>query len=410
MISAGIFALLGQVAELSNRWFPLIFFVWAIITTFSAYSYIKYSQHYPSAGGIGMYLVKAYGKGVLPTVAALMMILSMVINQSLVARTFGTYTMQLFGGSTNSWIVPLLGVGLLIFSLLINLSSNFIIQTFTSVTSLIKIIGLVVFSLGGFIAANFVVDLAEVDTQAPELMPVHYIAAVALSILAFKGFTTITNNGKEIRHPKKNVGRAIILSIIISLIAYLLIAFAVSSALTVSEIITAKDYALAEASKPVFEGFGLWFTVILAIIATVTGIIASVFAVSRLIAMLADMELIPHKPLKKDINTQQQTIFYTVIIAIILTVLFDLTRIASLGAILYLIMDMIIHYGLGKKLSKDIDSNKLIVWSAFILDGIVLSAFLYIKITTDLLVVIVSGVIIISLFVMQKVFLTQKSS
>ncbi len=36
MIGAGIFALLGQVAELSGTWFPYIFIVGAVVSGFSA--------------------------------------------------------------------------------------------------------------------------------------------------------------------------------------------------------------------------------------------------------------------------------------------------------------------------------------------------------------------------------------
>ena len=63
MISAGIFALTGQVAELAGKLFPLAFFVGAIVTAFSAYSYVKMSNAYPSAAGIAMILEKAYGRG-----------------------------------------------------------------------------------------------------------------------------------------------------------------------------------------------------------------------------------------------------------------------------------------------------------------------------------------------------------
>ena len=404
MISAGIFALLGQIAELSNQWIFLIFLVGAIVTGFSAYSYIKFSQNYPSAGGIGMYLVKAYGKGVLSSVGALMMILSMVINQSLVAKTFGSYTMQIFNGSSNTWMISILGVGLLIFALIINLMRNSYIQTLTSIMSVIKILGLVLFAAGGLFAARFAFQLPEVSETAGSLSIAHYIAATALAVIAFKGFTTITNNGDEIVKPKVNVGKAIIFSIIISLVVYIVVTFGVTANLSVSEIIASKDYALAEAARPVFSGLGLWFTVILAILATITGIIASVFAVSRLIAMLANMHMIPHKKLSKNIRTQQQTIFYTVGLAIILTILFDLTRIASLGVFLYLVMDMMIHYGLVVKMKKEIKVNPWIVWSALILDFVILLGFLYIKMTTDLLVVIVAAVIIIALFIIQKLF------
>ena len=408
MISAGIFALLGQIAELSNQWIFLIFLVGAVVTGFSAYSYIKFSQNYPSAGGIGMYLVKAYGKGVFSSVGALMMILSMVINQSLVAKTFGSYTMQIFGGTSDAWIISLLGVGLLIFALIINLLSNSFIQTFTSIMSVIKILGLVLFAAGGLFAARFAFRLPEVSETAESLNFAHYIAATALAVIAFKGFTTITNNGDEIIKPKVNVGKAIMFSIMISLVVYIVVTFGVTANLSVSQIIAAKDYALAEAARPVFSGLGLWFTVILAILATITGIIASVFAVSRLIAMLANMHMIPHKEISENIKTQQQTIFYTVGLAIILTMLFDLTRIASLGVFLYLVMDMMIHYGLVVKMKDEIKVNRWIVWSALILDLVILVGFLYIKITTDLLVVIVAVIIIMILFFVQKLFFKLK--
>lgn len=119
MIGAEIFALTGQVAELAGRYFPLAFFVAAIVTAFSAYSYIKMSNAYPSAGGIAMYLEKAYGRGAITRASAILMALSMVINESLVARTFGTYALQLFDIPATSLLVPALGVGLIIFAFII---------------------------------------------------------------------------------------------------------------------------------------------------------------------------------------------------------------------------------------------------------------------------------------------------
>lgn len=42
MIGAGILALTGQIAELAGEWFPFAFLVAAIISGFSAYSYVKH--------------------------------------------------------------------------------------------------------------------------------------------------------------------------------------------------------------------------------------------------------------------------------------------------------------------------------------------------------------------------------
>lgn len=293
MIGAGIFALLGQVAELSGEMFPFIFLIGAVIAGFSAYSYIKMSNAYPSAGGIAMYLKKAYGKGVITASAALMMALSMVINESLVARTFGTYTLQLFDVADNTLLIPLLGVLLIVAAFIINISGNNFIEKSSLTMAIVKIGGIAVFAIAGLWASGFSVDKA-IPSTLPDYTWTSYLGAIALSILAYKGFTTITNSGDEIVKPHKNVGRAIVISLLICTVIYLLVSFAVSSSLSIPEIIKAKNYSLAEAARPAFGDYGLWFTVGIAIVATISGIIASIFAVSRMTTMLTNMKLIPH--------------------------------------------------------------------------------------------------------------------
>lgn len=410
MIGAGIFALLGQVAELSGQWFPIAFLVGAIISGFSAYSYIKLSNAYPSAGGIAMYLKKIYGKGALTASGALLMAFSMVINESLVARTFGSYTLQLFDIEGDSLWVPILGVVLLIVAFLINISGNKIIGKSSLVMAILKIGGISIFAIGGLWAAGFSFSQV-VPSSSLSAYPVsNYLGALALSILAYKGFTTITNSGGEIVNPKKNVGRAIIISLAICTLIYLLVAFAVSSNLSIEEIIQAKDYSLAEASKPAFGKYGLWFTVGIAIVATISGVVASVFAVSRMTAMLTNMDLIPHNHFGMSGGIQKHMIVYTVVSAIVLTVLFDLTRITSLGAILYLVMDIGIHYGILKNLRKEIKANVSIIITAIILDLILLGAFLWIKISSDVLVVIVAAVFMVLIYFGEKWFLTRSTA
>lgn len=409
MIGAGIFALLGQVAELSGKWFPYIFIVGAIISAFSAYSYIKVSNAYPSSGGIAMILMKAYGKTTLTASASVLMALSMIINESLVARTFGSYTMQLFDGIESPIWPPVLGVALLIIAYIINVSGNKVIEKTSQFMAVIKIGGIVVFAIGGLWAANFVFeDLIPATTGATDYSTASYIGAIALSILAYKGFTTITNSGGEITNPHKNVGRSIVISLAICTVVYFLVAIAVNSSLSIQEIIDAKDYSLAEAARPAFGNFGLYFTVGIAIIATISGVIASIFAVSRMTAMLTDMKLIPHSHFGMSGSVQKHMLLYIVVIAISLTIFFDLSRIASIGAIFYLVMDMIIHWGVYKHLRKEVKASGVILISALILDLIVLTAFLWIKASSDIIVVIVSIVGIIIVFAGEKWFLHWK--
>jgi amino acid transporter len=406
MIGAGIFALLGQVAELSGTWFPYIFIIGALISGFSAYSYIKVSNAYPSAGGIAMILMKAYGKTTLTAAASVLMAFSMIINESLVARTFGSYTLQIFDMEKNSLWVPALGVALLILAYIINVSGNKVIGKTSQFMAIVKIAGIIVFAIGGLWAAQFTFKaLIPGSNEIENYSAASFIGAIALSILAYKGFTTITNSGGEITKPHKNVGRSIIISLLICTIVYFLVAIAVNASLTISEIVKAKDYSLAEAARPAFGIYGLYFTVGIAIVATISGVIASIFAVSRMTAMLTDMKLIPHGHLGMSGSIQKHMLIYIVVIAITLTIFFDLSRIASIGAIFYLVMDMIVHWGVFKHLRKDVNANGIILISALLLDLIVLIAFLWVKANSDIFVVIVSAIGIILVFAAEKWFL-----
>jgi amino acid transporter len=407
MIGAGILALTGQIAELAGTLFPLAFLAAAVVTSFSAYSYVKLSNAYPSAGGIAMFLQKAYGKGVMTAAGALLMYFSMVINQSLVARTFGTYTVQLFNIDPDSWIIPALAVGLLIFAFLLNISGNRMVGLFSLIMAFIKIGGIVLFAVGGLWVAD--ISLETTSSATTDTSVTGFIAAMALAILAYKGFTTITNSGSEIVDPHKNVGRAIIISIAICVIIYILVALAVSANLSLEEIIVAKDYALAQAAKPVFGEYGLWFTVVLAIVATTSGVIASVFAVSRMLAMLTDMKLVPHSHFGMPGTIQNHTLVYTIVIAIFLTIFFDLSRIASLGAIFYLLMDIAIHWGVFRHLRKEINANAGILLTAIVFDVIVLGAFLKIKADTDTMVIYIALIGILVIFIGERLFLRHRN-
>ncbi|WP_281969020.1 APC family permease [Roseovarius nanhaiticus] len=406
MIGAGIFALTGQIAELAGPFFPLSFIVGAIVTAFSAYSYIKVSNAYPSAGGIAMILQKAYGPTTIAAGAALLMALSMVINESLVARTFATYLLRGLGLDQSGWMVPALAVGLIVFAYLINAAGNKSVGLFSIVMAVIKVGGIALFGAAALWAGGISFEAAS-DQQSTQITG--FIASVALSILAFKGFTTITNSGAEVTKPHRNVGRAIVASIGICVLVYLLVAFAVGSSLSLEEIVAAKDYALAEAAGPTLGQTGFYLTVLLALVATSSGLIASIFAVSRMLAMLTEMKLIPHSHFGMPGKIRDHTLVYTVVIAGVLAVFFDLSRIASLGVFFYLVMDMIIHWGVFRHLKDDIGARGWVMLSAIALDVIVLAAFSAMKWQSDPLIVFVSLGLMGAVFIFEWLFLRNRS-
>jgi len=139
----------------------------------------------------------------------------------------------------------------------------------------------------------------------------------------------------------------------------------------------------------------MWFTVGIAVIATATGLLASTFAVSRMLAMLTEMKLIPHSHFGMPGNIQNHTLVYTVVIAAVLAAVFDLSRIASMGAIFYLMMDITVHWGVLRHLHEDVGASRAVLGAAIGLDAIVLGAFLIVKGASDPLIVVVSLVSIL---------------
>jgi amino acid transporter len=356
-----------------------------------------------------MILIKAYGKTTIAVGSSLLMVFAMIINQSLVARTFGSYIMQLFDSNAASFWIPFLGVMLLIITFVINISGNKTVQRTALIMAITKVGGIAIFALVGLWVADFSFQSVIPAQTASDLSITSYLGAFAITTLAFAGFTTITNSGDEVKNPHKNIGRAIIISIIICTLIYLLVAFAVSANLSVSEIIAAKDFSLAEAARPSFGHYGVWFTVSIAIVATVSGLIANVFAVSRMSAMLTDMKLIPHKHFGMSGSIQKHMLVYTIVIAIILTIFFDLSRIASLGAIFYLFMDIVVHWGVLTRLRKDVNANPIIVSLAIIFDLVILGAFLWIKSSSDPFVVGLALVLMLIIFFGEHYFLKLKT-
>jgi len=407
MIGAGIFALTGQIAELAGPAFPIAFLIAAFISGFSAYSYVKVSNKYPSSGGIAMILKKAYGASAITGTAALLMVLSMIINESLVARTFASYSLQLFDVGKTDLLLPAIALVLIFLAFLVNIAGNKFIGGVSKLTAAVKIGGILVFAFIVLWGTGGTVDiLPRADEESVSALS--FVAGTALAILAFKGFTTITNSGSEVVDPNKNVGRSIILSLAICLVIYMAVALAVDSALDIDVIIAAKDFSLAEAARPVLGDNGVLFTVIIALIATASGLLASIFAVSRMLTMLTKMDLIPHRHFGLPGGLQLHLLIYTVVIAGLLAAFFDLSRIASLGAIFYLLTDMIIHWGVFKYLREDVGANAVILLFAIFFDTVALAAFVAIKAVSDPLILVIAAVGLIAVFALEFFYLKSR--
>lgn len=409
MIGAGIFALVGQVAELAGGFVSWAFLIGAVVVAFSAYSYIRYSAANPSSGGIAMLLKAAYGPGVIAGSFSLFMYVSMILAESLLGRTFATYLLRPFDAQDSPVLVPVLAVLAIAGAAIVNLVGNRWVEGSAIVTAVAKIVGIAVLALAGITAAGtsaLTRLFTAADHTPSDSGAAGVLAGAALCILAYKGFTTITNQGDDLRHPERNIGRSIMISITACTVMYLLITFAATGALTIPEIVDARDHALAQAAEPMFGVWGVRLTALVAVIATLSGLVASLFAVSKLYDMLRDMRQVPGLPGHRE----HQSLYITAALAILAAVFFDLSRIAALGAFLYLSMDLAIHVGVVRKLRSEINAKAWIPCTAIILDLAVLVPFLIIKMRTDPMTVAISAIVAAAIIAAQWLTIHRRSA
>jgi hypothetical protein len=149
----------------------------------------------------------------------------------------------------------------------------------------------------------------------------------------------------------------------------------------------------------------VWFTVVLAVVATASGVMASMFAASRVLGMLTHMKQVPHRHFALPGAIRTHATVYTVVLAMSLTALFDLSRIAALGAIYYLLMDIAIHWGLLRHLRARVSFAPAIVVSAIVLDLVVLGAFVWVKASVDATTLYAAGGGIILIVLGERLFM-----
>jgi hypothetical protein len=89
----------------------------------------------------------------------------------------------------------------------------------------------------------------------------------------------------------------------------------------------------------------------------------------------------------------------------VLTVFFDLSRIAALGAIFYIVMDVAVHWGVLRHLRQKVGADLRIVGTAIVLDVVVLAALIYVKASSDMLVIYAAIVGLALIFIGERLFL-----
>ena len=360
MIGAGIFALMGEAGAIAGSAVYLSFILGGIVALLSGYSLAKLGVRYPAAGGIVEYLVQSYGVGLFSGAMGIMLYISALVALALVAKTFGSYAVTFFNAGENPhlWVNGFAN-GIIILFVLINLRGADSVARWEKLIVGIKITVLIGFAIVGLI-------FSQPELLSPALYPESEMVlySLAITFFAFEGFRVITNAAEDMPDPAKTLPRAMFLSIILVMMLYIAVALAVFGNLDVDQVIEAKDFALAEAAKPIFGAIGFTIVAIAALISTASSINANLYAVTNVTYQLAKDGELPHE-FGEPIGRSREGLVISGALIILMTDFFPLSEIAAVGSIAILIVHLITHLG-HLRVRDETGASLIIIWLAIL--------------------------------------------
>jgi len=370
MVGGGIFAVLGEAVSLAHSATTYAFLIAGIVALFTSYSYAKLSVSYQSQGGTVTFIDNAFGHNLLSGSVNLMLWLSYLVTISLYAVAFASYGSTFFTDKTELLKHILISVAIILPAVINLISASFVSKSETLIV-LIKVLLLVVIIVSG---ASYV------DTSRLELSttfePLSIVVAGMIIFVAYEGFELIANAAEEIKDPKKNLPRAFYGSVLFVIMLYILIAIISIGTVPESELLAAKDYALAIAAKPALGQIGFSIVSIAALLATFSAINATIYGNARLGYIVAIEGELPKLLTKERREIPFMGIIATVIFSLILANSINLDAIAIIGSASFLLIFFIVNLS-ALKLRKEIGANTLIVILSSALTFLALMTLLY---------------------------------
>lgn len=215
ILGAGIYSIIGQAAGKAGYGLWQGFVLAAFAALLTALSYAELATMYPRAGGEYVYLRNAFSNHRwLAATTGIIMTFAGCASAATVAMAFASY-LQHFVTLPH---VLVAGV-LLTFFTLVNVTGIKQSSWINAVFTLIEAFGLLLFIWLGWSSPSFGSSVLIAPTSAT-------ISSAALIIFAYFGFENIVNLAEETKSPESTIPRAILLSLFISTVLYVLVSFA----------------------------------------------------------------------------------------------------------------------------------------------------------------------------------------
>lgn len=312
ILGAGIYVLIGEAAGLAGDSVWIAFVLGSIVALFAGFSYAELSSIFPKAAAEYTFIKNAFKNNFFAFIIGWLTAITSMITASTVALGFGGYFSEFLNIPVTISAIVLIGILSIINFIGIRESS-----WTNTIFTVIEAIGLILIIIIGFtISEPEPVNYFESPTGFTGI-----IIAFVLIFFAFIGFEDMANVAEEVRNPKKTIPRAIILSVMISGIIYVLVSLAVV------RVINWEDLSLSAAplADVAERGLGTQGHIILsgiALFAITNTVLITLVAGSRMIYGMAREKLFPDILAK--VHSKTKTPWMAVIVLMLIAIGFSL--------------------------------------------------------------------------------------
>lgn len=356
MVGAGIFSILGVVAQAAGNAMWLAFAIGGVVALLSAYSYAKLGATFPSAGGAVHFLVKGFGDGVFAGGLNLFMWAGYIISLALYATAFGSYAATFVTSTPSALLLKSLAVGSVVLLTVVNaFGAKFMGRGETLIVA-VKVAILVLFAAAGL-------WFVKPENLSPALWPgaQSVLFGAGVLFIGYEGFGLVTNAAGDMRNPREMLPRALYTSVIIVIALYLAVSLTVTGNLSNAEIERARDYALAEAAKPFLGEIGFRLIAIAALFSTASAINATLFGSANVCYMIARDGELPAGLSRTEWKQATGGLLLTAALVVLTMLCFDLSGIAMMGSAAFLLVYAAVNAG-HLRVLKQTGANSTIVW------------------------------------------------
>jgi APA family basic amino acid/polyamine antiporter len=357
MIGGAIFVLVGPAIGLAGSAVIIAFIINGIITLFTAMAYAELGSAMPEAGGGYLWIREGLPR---PNafISGWMAWFAHIVAGSLYAVGYGSFQYSLlqmlgivgdqplFGFIPIDKLIAVLSIAAFAYVNVKGASETGklgIIVTVIQLGTIFALIG------AGFLTINNNPDWT--SNFASNFAPIGIagiVAAMGLTFIAFEGYEIIVQTGEEVKNPKKNIPRAIFISLTLVVLLYCLVAFVSISAISPNDtegipvwnfIGQNGDLGISKAAE-IFLPYGSFIILAGGIVSSLAALNATTYSSARVAFAMGRHYNLPHQ--LSNIHHKFKTPYLaTIISAIIMAVMayaLPLDQIALAAGVIFLLL------------------------------------------------------------------------